>query len=183
MPRVSKEIREQLKKLPQKELADIVIKAAAKEKSVYDLIMVNYLDKESGEQELFEKAKKDITSLFFKGYKGYSDELKLANMMAACIKRLNEFTKVSTNNVMEAELLVYILDEIPFSSSENLLGTCFTKYDTKVGTTVKRLITLVTKKMHEDYKIEYEEKINHYLDILHRRSNHLDSIYILPQKV
>lgn len=183
MPRISKEIREQIRNLSQKELVEIAIKAASKEKSVYDLIMVNYLNKESGEEELFRQAKRDISNLFFKGYKGFSDELRLANMIAACIKRLNEFTKISTNKVMEADLLVYILDEIPFSCPETMLGTCFTNYDNKVGMVVKRLITVVTKKLHKDYKIEYQDKINKYLEVLHRRSNHLDFIYDMPTKI
>ena len=183
MPRISKETREQIKSFSHKELCEIVLKAAAKEKSVYDYIMVNYLDKENGEQELFETAKSDIQDLFYKGYKGYAEQLQLAKMLAACVKRINEFTKVSTNKVMEADLLIYVLDNVPFASSRNLLGTCFTPYDSKVGQIVKRLITLVTKKLHEDYKIEYEDKINKYLKILHQHSNHLDSIYDMPARI
>ena len=94
----------------------------------------------------------------------------MANMLSACIKRINEFTKISKNKALEADLLMYIL-EIPFSLNETMFGTCFTQYDTKVAMILKRLINVVTKKLHEDYKIEYEEKINNYLQILHRNSN------------
>ncbi|NJO88765.1 MAG: hypothetical protein HC831_07225 [Chloroflexia bacterium] len=111
MPRISKELREQIKNLSHKELCEIVIKAAAREKSVYDYIHVNYLDKANGEDELFNQAKTDITDLFYKGYKGFSKEL------------------------------------------------------------------------HPDYKIEYQDKINKYLEILHQKSNHLNFIYDLPKKI
>ncbi len=182
MPRLSTKVKEQIKQLSLAELQQIVLKVAAKEKSVYDFLLVNYLDKASGEQELYERTKADIDVLFRKGYKGYAEELQLANMLAACIKRINEFTKVSKNKVMEADLLVYVL-EVPFSLSTNLFGTCFTQYDTKVAIIVKRLITLVTKKMHEDFRMEYTDKINGYLQILHRTSKHIDSIYIMPKSI
>lgn len=182
MPRLSTDTKEQIKSLPVKDLQQIVLKLAAKEKSVYDYILVNYLDKEAGEQELFEEAKADLDRLFRKGYKGFSEQLQLANMLSACIKRINEFTKVSNNKVLEADLLMYVL-EVPFSFSTNLFNTCFTKYDYKVGQIVKRLVTLVTKKLHEDYQADYRDKINEYLKILHRTSNHIDTAYNLPQSI
>lgn len=64
-----------------------------------------------------------------------------------------------------------------------MFGTCFTQYDTKVAMIVKRLITIVTKKLHPDYKVEYEDKINEYLQILHRTSNHIDPVYHLPKAI
>jgi hypothetical protein len=64
-----------------------------------------------------------------------------------------------------------------------MFGTCFTQYDTKVAMIVKRLLNIVTKKMHEDYRIEYEETINEYLQILHRTSSHIDTIYNLPKAI
>ena len=182
MPRLTTEIKEQIKNLSHKELEQIVLKLAAKEKSVCDFLLVNYLDKESGEQELFEKTKADLDILFQKGYKGFSEQLQLANMLASCIKRINVFTKVSKNKILEADLLLYVLDT-PFSLSTSLLGTCFTKYDTKVAMIVKRLITLVTKNLHEDYKVEYESAINDYLTILHRTSSHIDMVYNLPKAI
>ncbi len=83
---------------------------------------------------------------------------------------------------MEADLLVYLL-EVPFSHTPDLFGTCFTRFDTKVAQILKRLITLVTKKLHADYRIEYEDKINNYLKALHGTSNHLDMIYDMPQSI
>lgn len=182
MPKLTKEIKEQIKALSANELFEIVLKFASKDKAVYDFIEVNYLNKESGEQQLYEKTLEDLDLLYSKRYKGYSDELKLANMLAAYIKRINEFTKVSKNKVLEAELLVTILDET-FSESTDLLGTCFTQYDTKLAIIVKRLITLVTQNLHEDYRIEYIERINGFLEILHRKSNHIDTIYNLPKSI
>jgi len=182
MPRLSKETKESIKKLDINELQDIVLKLAASDKSAYDYVFANYLNNETGEKELLEEIKSDLEVLFLKRYKGYSDELKTANMLAACIKRINVFTKISKNKQYEADLLLYIL-EIPFSLSPNMFGTCFTQYDTKVALILKRLINLVTKKMHEDYTIDYQETINRYLQILHRRSNHINTVYELPKSI
>lgn len=182
MPRLNAEIKEQIKKLDNKELQDIVLKLASKEKMVFDFLITNYLDKDSGEKKLFESTKTDLEIIFGKRYKGFAEQLQLANMLGACIKRINEFTKISKNPVMEADLLLHILD-IPFSLTTNMFGTCFTQYDTKVAMIVKRLINVVTKKLHEDYRIEYVETINDYLKILNRTSSHIDTVYNLPKSI
>jgi hypothetical protein len=182
MPRLDKETKERIKKLDYKELQDIVLKLASKEKPVYDYIFANYLDKESGEKELYEVTKADLEILFRKRYKGFSAQLQLANMLGACIRRVNEFTKISNNRVFEAELLLHIL-EVPFAYTTKMFGTCFTQYDSKVAVILKRLITVVTKKLHEDYRIEYEYKINTYLKVLHDNSSHIDAVYKMPKAI
>ena len=182
MPRLSVESKEQIRNLSHEDLCKIVIKIAAKEKSVYDFLIVNYLNKSTGAEELFEHTKVDLNSLFSKSYKGFSEQLQLANMMAACIRRINDFTKVCNNKIMEADLLMYVI-EVPFSLTTNFFGTCFTQYDTKTALILKRLITVVTKHLHQDYRIEYQDKINEYLTILHRTSNHIDTVYNLPKSI
>ncbi|MDA3930132.1 MAG: hypothetical protein PF541_14370 [Prolixibacteraceae bacterium] len=178
MPRLTIETKQQIKELSKAELEKIVLKMAAKDSHFFNSLKVNYLDKEGGEQELFEQTKLDINYLYTKRHKGFSDELRMANMLAACIKRINEFTKISKNKLLEAELLLYILEET-FTYPINYFGTCFTAYDSKVGIIGQRLIN-VLKKVHPNYLIEYQEKINRYLGVLHRNSNHIDTIYKLP---
>lgn len=182
MPKLNADTKEQIKRLDKKALQDIVIKMASRDKMVFDYVKVNYLNKEFGEDELFEETKADLQQLFSKQYKGFTDQLRVANMLSACVKRINEFTKVSKNKVLEAELLIFILD-YPFSLPEDFFGTTFTQFDTKVATIVKRLITLVTKRLHEDYRLDYKNKINGYLEFLHRNSNHNDLVYNLPHEI
>lgn len=179
MTKYSSDIKEQVNALSKNELADIVLKLAAKKEN-YDFLLVNYFDKQSGEKVLFEEARADIDSISRKRYKGFSEQLRMANMLTVCIKRINDFTKISKDKKLEADLILYVL-EIPFTYSTDMLGTCFTQYDYKVGLLVKRLISLVTKNLHFDYKIDYQDKINQFLEILHRNSNHIDSIYNLPE--
>jgi hypothetical protein len=182
MPRLTPEFKEQIKGLTTVELQQIVLKLAAKDKVSYDFILVNYLDKDGGEQELFDEAINDLNMLFMKGYRGYSVQIRMANMLQACTKRIDEFCKVSNNKKLEADLLMYVLKE-PFSLPVISFGTCFSQFDHKVAQLVRRLITIVTKKLHEDYKMDYNEKINQYLLVLHARSRHNDLVYKMPREI
>ena len=181
MAKVSSEVKESIKTLSREELEKLVLKAASSDKFFYDYLIVNYVDKESGEQYLYDLATDDLNFLFYKGYKGYAEPLRMANMLSACIKRINEFAKVCKNKNLEADLILYVL-EIPFGATGEF-STCFTAFDYKVGLLVQRLITLVTKKMHEDFLNDYKAKINEYLDRLHRTSNHLDFIHAMPAQI
>ena len=128
------------------------------------------------------RPKKDLEILFRKGYKGFSTELRMANMLAACSKRITIFSKACKNKYLEAELIMHVL-EVPFSLSTESFGTCFTNYNHKVVQLVKRIITLVESKLHEDYKIQFQQKINEYLSILYRTSSHLDYVCRLPKSI
>jgi hypothetical protein len=182
MPRLSAEIKEQIKNLSRKELEEIVLKTASKEQTIHDFILINYLDKETGEKELFEKAKADLDILFNKRYKGFVEQIQFANMLTVAMKRVNEFTKVSKNKVFETDLILYVL-VVPFSANDSIFGTCFTAFDSKVAQIVKRLITLVTTKLHPDYLADYQDTINVYLKILHQRSGFLDTVHYLQDKI
>ena len=182
MPRIKKEEKEIINNLSQKELSKIVLKLASKDKLVYEYLYVNYLNKEDGEKDLFNKTLDNISLCFAKKYKAYAPEQKATKMLSASIKELNDFIKSSKNKNMEAELLIVILEEA-FLHPEASLGTCFTGFDNKIAQILKRLITLVTKKMHEDYLIEYQDKINKYLKIIHKQSGFNDYVYELPDEI
>ena len=109
-------IKQLVSTLSRHELEQIIIKLS-KRKEVAEFLLVNYFNKESGETDLFEKTKTEIQALQMKCYKGFSEDLQLANMLSACIKKVNEFTMVSKNKKLEADLLLYILD-IPFGHSK-----------------------------------------------------------------
>jgi len=182
MSRLSAERKEQIKNLSRKELEEIVLKTASKEQSVLDFITINYLDKETGEKDLFDNAKADIDSIFNKRYNGFIEQIKFVKMLPVAMKRVNEFTAVSKNKVLETDLILYVL-AVPFSAGESIFGTCFNAFDSKVVQIVKRLIILVTTKLHPDYLADYQDTINSYLKILHQRSGFLDTVYHLPVKI
>lgn len=147
----------QISSISKKELEKLVLKAAAKDKSFHDYLLVNYFDKEYGEQDLYKQAETELDKLIGKNYKGFSEELQLANMLGACARRINEFSKNCKNKNLEADLLVHVL-EIPFSLNPNMFCTCFTAYNYKVVALLKRLINLVESKMHPDLKLNTGQK-------------------------
>ena len=69
MPRDKAILKEQISELSKKELKDIVLKLAGKRFN-YEFLLVNFLDKDTGELTLFEEAKEDIEKLCEKEYKG-----------------------------------------------------------------------------------------------------------------
>ena len=181
MPRINLVVKEAISQLPKSELVKLVLKGAQKNKEFHDFLLVNYTNREDGSKALFEEAKADLDNLFRKSYRGYSDELQIANMLSACHKRINEFEKLCKDKVQVLQLLMAVL-EIPFSLNTNMFGTCFTTYNHKVFLLVRKSISLLNK-VHEDFSIEYAPKINEYLNILHRTSNHLDYVYNMPQSI
>lgn len=182
MAKIDESIKQTVGQLSKKELEKLVIRAAQKHKEFHDYLLVTHVDPEFGEADLFEKAKADLEVLFINRYKGPSEELKLANMMAACLKRINEFGKVCRNSELELRLIMFVLN-IPFSLSTNMFCTCFTAYNHKVYLLLCKAVTILQKKLHTDYRENYEPKLNEYLNIMHRTSRHLDYIYNLPEKV
>lgn len=180
MAQKNTEIKEWINSLSKNELAEIVLKLSAK-KEIYNFLSINYFDKERGEIEFYNKTLTEIDSLYGKRYKGFSEQLRLANMLVACNKKVNEFTQISTNKKLEADMLMYILNDV-FVYYKDLLGTCFTTFDTKVALILRRLINLL-KKMHPDYLVEYQDKVNGYLEVLHARSNHINTVYNLPKSI
>lgn len=70
MPKITTEIKNQIAALSKIDLEKLVIKMASKDKAIFDYLLVNYFEKETGENELFDKTKTDLDLLFSKSYKG-----------------------------------------------------------------------------------------------------------------
>ena len=83
MPRDKAILKEQLAQLSKKELAEMVLKLAGKRYN-YEFLLVNFLDKDGGEQTLFDKTKEEIDILCLKEFKGRTIQHQL-------VKKLNSF--------------------------------------------------------------------------------------------
>ena len=181
MPRDKAILKAQVNELSKKELVDIVMKLAGKRYN-YEYLLVNFLDRDGGEQTLFEEAKEAIDKLTLKEFKGRTIQHQLAKKLNACTKRIGEFTVETKNKKLETDLVLYVL-EMQFANLSNVFGARFSGYDYKVGLLLKRLINLVTKKLHPDYLIDYQDKINGFLTIIHHSSDRINTIYDLPQQI
>lgn len=181
MPRDKAILKEQVNELSKKELVDIVLRLATKRYN-YEFLLVNFLDKDGGEQMLFEEARQDIDKLSKKEFKGRTIQHQMVKRLNACTKRITEFTVETKSKKLEADLVLHVL-EIQFANPPKVFGARFSGYDYKVGLLLKRLITLVTKKLHPDYLMDYQDKINEFLIKLHHTSNRINTIYDLPQQI
>lgn len=181
MAREKEILKEQLTQLPKNELVEMLLKLAGKRYN-YEFLLVNFLDKEGGEKTLFDEAKDDIDLLNKKEYRGSTIQKQTVNKLNACVKRINEFTIETKSKKLEADLVLYVL-ELQFSNPVKVFGARISGYDYKVGLLLKRLITLTTKKLHPDYFVDYQDKINEFLAKLHKTSNRINTIKDLPEKI
>lgn len=181
MPVITEGFKQALANLPPSELHKIIIKFARKNREFYDYINLEYLVKKEAETDLFEETKEAVFSALYSNYRGNLQK-QLKSGIDKAVKHINYFAKVTKNKKLEADLLLMMLDYI-FDNFSQHLGTCFTVFDSRLAITTNRLYNLVTKKLHEDYIIEYEDDINRFLEILHSRSNHLDYVFSMPKKV
>ena len=174
-------LKEQVSELSKKELVDIVLKLAAKRYN-YEFLLVNFLDKDGGELSLFEEAKEDIDKLFDKEFKGRTIQHQLVKRLNACTKRISEFTIETKSKKLEADLILYVLEK-QFQQPARIFGARFSGYDYKVGLLLRKLISLVTKKLHPDYLVDYQDNINEFLTKLHKMSDRINTIKLLPERI
>jgi len=180
--KIDSSIPEALSNLKKEDLLKLVLKAASKDKSFHDYLLVNIGDTELGEEELFQQALAELDLILAKQHKGFTKELRMANALQACNKCVETFGKVCKNKKYELDLIMHLLQKV-FYNSQLSFGTCFTNYDYRVTLLLKKAISLLTKKMHEDYKMDYAEEINHYLSMLKSRANYFDFVSALPEKI
>ena len=174
-------LKEQLNRFTKSELVDILTKISAKRFN-YEFLLVKYLDPESGEQLLFEEAKEDIEVFINKEFKGRTIQHQMVKRLKACTNRIKDFTEETKDRKLEADLILYLL-EIQFEDNPKVFGAKYSGYDYKVGLLLKRLISLVSTKLHDDYLVDYQDKINMMLSSLHHTSNRINTIKSLPKEL
>lgn len=174
-------LKEQLNRFTKTELVDILAKISAKRFN-YEFLLVNYLDTEDGEQTLFEEAKESIDLLTHKEFKGRTVQHQMVKRLKACTNRIKDFTEETKDRKLEADLILYVL-EIQFRENPDIFGAKYSGYDYKVGLLLKRLISIVTTKLHADYLVDYQQNLNSMLSLLHKTSNRINTIKSLPERM
>jgi len=182
MARLTKEFKEAVASIPLKDLHKLVIKAASKDESFRYLIDLEYISGKTAEAEFFEETKDKIMEELSKPYRYRIPQKSITDAMGKAVSHINHFVKVAKNKPLEAKLLLILLNEV-FSKNADHLGSFMTAFDSKLAITTNRLYNLVTKKLHEDYKMDYAESINGFLKILHQKSKHLDYVYNMPKSM
>ncbi len=174
-------LKEQLQFFPKAELVEMLLKLSKKGHN-YDFLLINYLDTESGEQQLFDETIEKLITISEKEFKGRTLQHQRVKMLSASIKCINEFMIEAKNKKLEADLILWVLQR-EFEQPSKMFGAKFSGYDFKIGLLVKRLIGLVQRKLHPDYFIDYQDQLNVFLAKLHKTSNRINTIKELPQTI
>lgn len=181
MKKTIEDIKTAVLNMPLKEKNKLLLQLLRKNtEAVQKIYYQNISDKEEM-QTLVENLKVEITDILNWEYaKGGNTHKNLARGIGNASKEIARFKSVLSPE-LETELNMHLLDII-FSDLSNELGTCWTVFDHKVTQTLSKTLTLVTKKIHEDYRVEFEEQLNNYLFRI-KKASHLDYVYNLPNRI
>jgi len=174
-------LKQHLQQATKQELQEMVLKLSGKRFN-YEFLLVNFLDPEYGELSLFEETIEDIAIICQKEFKGRTAQHRQVKMLGACVKRINDFTVEVKNKKLEADLILHVLER-QFALPQRMFGAKSGGYDYKVGLLLKRLINLLTRKVHPDYFADYQDTINQMLYKLHHTSNRVNTIKELPDSI
>ena len=123
--------------------------------------------------------------MLFAHYRARVDELEVAKAITEAKKAINEFTKIGKRAIKEVELLMVVILSAIFEYRRNpaMFGTCWTKYDFAVTQTLKRVITLLSNKLHEDFRLNNRDRLENYIKRIKLAANFNDFVYNLPDEV
>lgn len=182
MPKLSSESKKLIASLPKKELEQVVTKWAGRDKLFYEFLLVNFLDPDYGEQDLFAQYKIELDKLAVKSFTGRIESIRQAKLLKASAKTIATFRKTVKATHLEVELWLHVLDG-QFEVAAQCLGGYYQVYDNVLARTVKKVIGLIQEKLHEDYFLEYQGRINGYLLTLHRLAPFNTVVRALPGRV
>ncbi|MCD4819056.1 MAG: hypothetical protein K8S23_10235 [Candidatus Cloacimonetes bacterium] len=177
MPKLTSDFKQAISSLSPAELKKIIFRFSRNNQAMYDTLSFEYV-KDNTAIDLFEEAKEDI-EFNFDDLSGRVIQKKLAKAIGNSVQSINEFKKITKDKKLEADLLVFLL-KIVFDTYSKELGTCWSIFDSKVAVTTNRLYNLITKKLHQDFLLDYEEDINKFLNILKKECSHLNYVYKMP---
>jgi len=182
MKKTIEDIKDVVLNMPAKEKNKLLLQLLRKSPETIQKIYYQKVSEEDEVKTLIENLKEEITDLLSWEYsKGGNEYKNMAKGIAKASKEIGRYKSV-LNPEQETEINMHLLDIIFTDLSVNL-GTCWTVFDHKVTQTLSKTINLVTKKIHEDYRVEFEGQLNTYLKRLKAASSHLDYVYILPDRI
>jgi len=172
-----------LESLTARQQEKLLYQLLKKDKILIEQLYFKHLSTPEKLDERYADFEEELKHALFISYRAKSDELAVAKAIGEAKKVINRFTKVDRRPEKEAELLILILDAIFEPGNPARLGTCWTKYDLTVAQTLKRLLTIIRNKLHEDYLLDFKPKLNMYLTKVKSTSGFHDFIYDLPDNL
>jgi|GEM_PF-1830887 len=179
-----KDIEPYLQSLSPKQKDKLLYQILKKDQDTVEKLYYNHIAGSDGLDDRYDEYKELVRAKLFDYYRARADELILAKAISEAKKVINEFKKIDKRPEKEAELLMVILEEVfDRPPSDVRFGTCWTKYDHVVAQTLKRLITLIKTKLHEDHLMDYKPQIDKYVFRLKSASSFNDFVWELPDEL
>lgn len=172
-----------LENLTEKQNGKLLYQLLKKDKVMIEKLYFKHISTPEVINSRYEEFKKKVIEVLFSNYRTYAEEQAPAKAINEAKKVIKSFTIIDKRPEKEAALHMIILETIFENSYQAQFGTCWTKYDWVVSQTLKRLITLVTKKLHEDYLLDYKPKLDQYLKRIKSVPDFNDFVYVLPDKL
>ena len=177
-----KDLQPYLESLSDKQKDKLIIQLLKKDKLLMEKLYFKHMASPQEYDQLYEDFKTQIAQKFNTSYRAHSQELANAKAINEAKRVIDHFTKIDKDPIKEAEMLLMILNVVLNQSDANL-GTCWTKYDLTVTQTIRRLITVICNKIHEDHLLDFKPKVDKYLKLLKSHSNFNDFVWDLPDEL
>lgn len=182
MPKLTAEIKKQIKALSKTDLEQIALKCTGRDKYWYEYVYVHFLNPEYGEEDLFEDYKLELDKLSLKSFPGRLESMRLTRLLKASNTLIRQFHRIGKKPHLEVELYLYALD-MHFDTAAVHLGGHYQVYDNNIARTLKKVLTMIREKLHDDYLLEYRGRINGYLLTLHRLAPFNAIVKELPRAI
>ncbi|MCP4458793.1 MAG: hypothetical protein GY816_12335 [Cytophagales bacterium] len=173
-----------LESLSHKRKEKLLYQSLKKDKALMEKLYFKHISTADQLDARYDSFKEKVAEVIFSSHQSMTDELGMAKAIGEAKKVINEFTKIDKRPEREIDLLMTILEAV-FDVPGNLaeFGTCWTKYDLSVTQTLKRVISIIQNKLHEDFHLNYKEKTDRYLIRLKSGSSFNDFVYDLPDEL
>jgi len=180
MPKLTSEQKKQIRSLSPAEKESILLKWAGKDRLFFEFLYTNFLNPDFGDEDLFEKYRDELDRLKLKTFPGRSEPARMTRHLRAGLKIVGQFRKTVKKPQLELDLHLHLLD-YHFESAGRTLARGYQVYSNVLIRAVGNVIKLVEEKLHEDYHLEYTDKINTYLQTLRRLLPNNPKVRELPR--
>ncbi|WP_181304198.1 hypothetical protein [Rufibacter sp. XAAS-G3-1] len=179
MPVPSADFKQALKKLSEKEKEALLLRLVRKDAEAYDTLAFELLEDVTLET-LIERSSETIHDILFT-VSGRSLSKALGRGLKKATQEIARYQRITKDRKGEVELHLYLLDLI-FENFTGQFESIYKGFYVATARLVLRTMMLIKKHLHEDYHLEYQDKLNAFLTDLNGRSKRRQLSFNLPMQ-
>lgn len=177
MPVPSADFKQALKKISEKEKEALILKLVRRDAEAYDMLAFELLEDVTLET-LYERSAETIHDILFT-VSGRSLSKALNRGLKKATQEIARYYRITKDRKGEIELHLYLL-ELIFENFTGQFESIYKGFYVATARLVQRTINLILKHLHEDYHLEYQDKLNAFLTDLNSRSKRRQLPFNLP---